>query len=544
MTPEGTSHQPSHGTFVDARRSDALVREQVGAALRSGDAAEAERLLRERLRHAPRDADALTALGDLLAQKGALGDATAAFHQALALAPHAHGLRLRLSALHQQQAHYPMALSLLRQVPAEHRGSFELKAREAALLGLLGRRDEEIALYRELVREQPKSAGLWMTLGNALNYAGERGEAVKALRRAIKLEPRFGEPWWSLANLKSFRFVDRDIATMEEELRAELKPVDALHFHFALGRAFEERREYQRSFEHYAAGNALRAASLAPEQTRVTPLIDAAIATFTPALIDHYKDAGCAEEGPIFVVGLQRSGSTLIEQILASHPDIEGTAELMTMQNLWDEIAALGARHGRNVFQQIAHSDPSVFRQIGHEYLARTRAYRVQGKRLFVDKLPANWMNLGLIRLALPNAKIIDARRHPMACGFSNFKQHYATGVTFAYSQESIGRFYSDYLRLMRHFDAVQPGAMHHVINERLIDDPEGEVRRMLDHVGVPFDPACLEFHANKRAVHTPSAEQVRRPINRDGMDAWRNYEPWLGELRDALGPALEDWEH
>jgi len=193
--------------------------------------------------------------------------------------------------------------------------------------------------------------------------------------------------------------------------------------------------------------------------------------------------------------------------------------------------------------EPILHSEPSLFREIGEQYVARTQSYRREGKRFFVDKLPANWMNVGLIRLALPNARIIDARRHPLACGFSNFKQHYASGVSFAYSLESIGRFYRDYLRLMQHFDRVQPGAVLHVVNERLIDDPEREVRRMLDHVGLPFDPACLDFHANKRAVHTPSAEQVRRPINRDGVDAWRSYEPWLGALKDSLGEALERWQ-
>jgi tetratricopeptide (TPR) repeat protein len=523
--------------------SDAQVREQVGAALRAGDTAEAERLLRARVLSVPRDADALVALGDIVAQKGALGEATALFHRAIALAPGAHPVRLHLSELHARQAHYPMALSLLRQVPPEHRRSFDIRAREAALLGQVGRRDEEIDLYRELAAEQPKNPHLWLTLGTALNYAGRRDEAIEALRRAIRLQPTFGEPWWSLANLKSFRFDQRDIAAMESALRGELRPIDALHLHFALGRAFEGRGEHEKCFEHYSAGNRLRASSLTRAQMFVTPFIDAQIATFTPALLDHYKEAGCPEEGPIFVVGLQRSGSTLIEQILASHPEIEGTAELMTMQNLWDELAALGSANGRNVFEQVTHSDPSVFRKIGEDYLLRTKAYRIEGKRFFVDKLPANWMNVGLIRLALPNARIIDARRHPMACGFSNFKQHYATGVTFAYSQESIGRFYADYLRLMRHFDAVQPGAIHHVGNEKLIDDPEGEVRRMLDYVGVPFDPACLDFHANKRAVHTPSAEQVRRPINREGVDAWRSYEPWLGELREALGEALENWQ-
>ena len=520
----------------------ALVREQVGAALRAGDIATAERLLRAHLVQAPRDLDAIAALGDILAQDGRIGEATGLFHQALALAPGAHRLKLRLSELHQHQAHFPIALTLLQQVPVEHRNSFELKAREAALLGQLGRRGEEIEIYRELVREEPKNAKLWMSLGNALNYAGQPDEAVRALRKSIKLQPTFGEPWWSLANLKRFRFDDPDIARMKASLRGGLAPVDALHFHFALGRAFEERGDYERSFDHYAEGNRLRAAMLTPAQMSVTQIVDATIGTFSAALFNHYKDAGCPEEGPIFVVGLHRSGSTLIEQILSSHPDIEGTAELMTMQNLRDELAAIGARNGRNLFQQIAHSEPALLRQIGEEYLARTRAYRLECKRYFVDKLPANWMNVGLIRLVLPNAKIIDARRHPMACGFSNFKQHYATGVTFAYNLESIGRFYADYLRLMRHFDEVQHGAILHVLNETLIDAPEREIRRMLEYVGVPFDAACLDHHSNKRAIHTPSAEQVRRPINREGVDYWRNYEEWLGPLRDGLGEAAETW--
>lgn len=523
---------------------DSLIRERVGAALRAGDSAEAERLLRGRLVTAPNDVDALAALADLVVQKGAIGEATALLHRALAIASDAHALKLHLSALHQQQAHFPIALSLLHDVPVELRKSFELRAREAALLGQLGRRKEEITIYRKLVREQPRNAGLWMSLGNALYYGGEFDDSIRTLRKAIQLQPTFGEPWWSLANLKLFRFDNRDVATMESALRSDLRPIDALHFHFALGRAFEDRADYARSFDHYAAGNRLRAAALNADEMTVTRFVDAAIQTFTPRLLGHYEGAGCADQAPIFVVGLQRSGSTLIEQILASHPEIEGTAELMTMPHLWDELAALGAQHGRNAFEQVAHSDPDVFRRIGQEYLARTKAYRIEGKRWFVDKLPANWMHVGLIRLALPNAKIIDARRHPMACGFSNYKQHYATGVTFSYSLESIGRFYGDYLRLMRHFDAVQPGAVHRVINERLIDNPEGEVRRMLEYIGLPFDASCLRFHANKRAVHTPSAEQVRRPINHDGVDTWRNYETWLRPLQDALGPALDQWQH
>lgn len=525
------------------RPPDQLVREQVGAALRAGDSAEAERLLRGRIAQVPADVDASVALADILARAGRLAEASAILDRVLTLAPDAHGARIQLSALHQEQSHYPLALRLLQQVPPQFRQTLELKARESALLGLVGRRDEEIAIYDELLKQNPKNAGLWMSQGNALNYAGRMDDAVAALRKATKLQPTFGEPWWSLANLKRFRFEDRDVFAMQAALRGELAAVDALHFHFALGRAFEERGDYSRSFDHYAEGNRLRSAGFTPEMTSVSGFVDAAIATFSKPLLDHYRGVGAPEEGPIFVVGLQRSGSTLIEQILASHPDIEGTAELVTMRQLFDELGNLAAANNRNVFQQVAASPPELFRRIGEEYLARTRAYRVENNRFFVDKLPANWMLIGLIRLALPNAKIIDARRHPMACGFSNFKQHYATGITFAYSQESIGGFYRDYLRLMRHFDQVQPGAVLHVINERLIEDPEAEVRRMLDHIGLPWDPSCLDFHANKRAVHTPSAEQVRRPINREGVDAWRNYDRWLGPMKAALGPALDDWE-
>jgi hypothetical protein len=276
---------------------------------------------------------------------------------------------------------------------------------------------------------------------------------------------------------------------------------------------------------------------------RITDFVERATAALRPEVFEYFQGAGAEARDPIFVVGLQRSGSTLIEQILASHPLIEGTAELSVMQHIWDRLGRIGMLHGRGPFQELLQLSASDIRKIGEEYLERTRAFRSTDKPHFVDKLPANWMNLGLIRLALPNARIIDARRHPMACGFSNFKQNYASGVTFSYSQESIGYFYRDYVRFMDHIDQVQPGSVHHLLNERLIDDPEGETRKLLDFVGVPFDTACLEFHRNKRAVQTPSAEQVRRPINRDGVDYWRHYEPWLGPLRESLGEVLETWD-
>jgi tetratricopeptide (TPR) repeat protein len=528
-------------TAAKAPAPEALVRQLVGAALRAGDVGEAERLLRTRLTRVPTDVDALVALADIVAQSGRIPEATALFHQALGLAPHAHGLRLQLSALHQQQSHFPIALKLLHEVPASERNSFDLKAREAALLGSLGRRDEEIAIYDQLLKDQPRNAGLWMTLGTALNYAGRTADAVTALRKATKLAPNFGEPWWSLANLKSFRFDERDLETMQARLRDNLAPIDALHFHFALGRAFEERKHFATSFDHYAAGNRLRVAGLNLGEVRVTGFVDAAIRTFTPELFDKNRGGGATSDAPIFIVGLQRSGSTLIEQILASHPAIEATSELMAMQHLWEEHVARSG--GSDPFAMLDKLTPEAFTAIGEEYLARTSAFRQLGRPRFIDKLPANWMNLGLIRLALPNAKIIDARRHPLGSGWSNFKQHYATGVTFSYSLDSIGNFYADYIRMMRHFDAVQPGAVLHVMHENLVEDPEAEIRRMLMFLGLEFDPVCLDFHKSTRAVQTPSAEQVRRPITKDGLEAWRSYEPWLDPLKQALGPLLDDWQ-
>jgi hypothetical protein len=276
---------------------------------------------------------------------------------------------------------------------------------------------------------------------------------------------------------------------------------------------------------------------------RITNFVDHLLATYSRDLFDRHSGAGCMERGPIFIVGLQRSGSTLIEQILSCHTMIEGAGELPVMQQIWERIARTAAISARNPFADIAQWDSPTFADLGAEYLERTRPFRLTGRPLFIDKLPANWLNVGLIRMALPNARIIDARRHPMACGFSNFKQHYATGVSFAYSLETIGLFYRDYLRFMTHIDRVQPGVVHRVLNERLIEDPEGETKRLLDYLGVPFESACLDFHRSRRAVATPSADQVRRPINRDGVDNWQQYRRWLGPLERSLGSALDDWD-
>lgn len=526
---------------LPAREPSPLLARAV-TALRSGGVAEAERILRGHLVTSPRDPEALAKLAEVVALQGRQGESVHLLLRLLALAPEAHEARLTLARLLLQQGDPHSALVHVRELPAAMRSTFDVAAFEAAVLGILGDHAPEIAIYEQLVVERPAHAELWNSYGNALKYAGRAGEALVAFRKALKLRPGYGEGWWSLANLKSARFDERDLAAMRKALAAKPPAVDALHLHFALGKALGERKQYAQSFAHFDAGNRIRASQFAPGVMSARHAIDEQLALFDAELVSRIGTVGHRSDEPIFVVGLQRSGSTLVEQILASHPAIEGTSELLAMQQLWHACVQDAARHGHSLREHILAMSPAEFAKIGAEYLERTRPFRHTGKPRFVDKLPANWMQTGFIRLVLPNARIVDARRHPMACGFSNFTQHYATGVAFAYSQQSIGQFYQDYLRLMGHFQVVQPGAVHLAVNEALIEDTEAEVRRLLDFVGVPFDPACLAFHSNRRSVNTPSAEQVRRPINRDGMEHWRHYEEWLGPLKDALGPALDDW--
>lgn len=511
------------------------------AALRTGDWTEAETTLRLHLLAQPGDAAALAKLAEIMLGLGRMDEATLVLRRAATAEP---TLPRRLALIrHLLAATGPAAaLAEIEAMPSALRGESEVRAIEAALLGTLGEHERQLALYEELSAEFPRDAPLWLAHANALHTVGRGSEAIAAVRRAIAVRRDFGEAWWTLANFKSFRFSDRDVLAMRRALNGRLDDIDRAHFHFALGKALEDRRDYARSMDHYAAGNRLRATGLTPDDMAVTGYVDQVIATLTPELFELRAPDHGEPGGPIFVIGLHRSGSTLLEQILASHPQIEGAGELAVFQQVWERFACAAVQAGEHPFARLGRTEAAGFAALGAEYLARTRPFRRTGRPFFVDKLPGNWLNVGLIRLALPQARIVDARRHPMACGFSNFRQSYAAGVGYSYSLETIGRYYRDYLRLTNHLDAVQPGTVHHVVNERLIAEPEGEIRRMLDYVGIPFDSACLAFHTQRRAVRTPSADQVRRPINRDGVDAWRAFEKWLDPLRGALGTAMANW--
>jgi hypothetical protein len=330
---------------------------------------------------------------------------------------------------------------------------------------------------------------------------------------------------------------------MEADRPAAASPPDRLHLDFALGRAFEQRGDPARAFAHYADGKAISAAAQPARAASVTSRIDDAIDVLTPDFFAARQGFGDPSRAPIFITGLHRSGSTLVEQILAGHSAIEATSELPLIAQLLRSVTQDPAIPGNSPMAKLASLDATRAAALGAEYLARAQPYRLSDKPHFIDKMPANWLRLGFIRLILPNAVLIDARRHPMAAGFSNFRQHYDRGAGWTASLASIGQYYRDYLRFMRHWERVQPGSVHRVINERLIDDFEPEVRRLLAFVGVEFEAACLEFHRSDRPVRSASAAQVRRPINRDGIDQWRAFEPWLEPLKEALGPALEDWQ-
>jgi hypothetical protein len=371
-----------------------------------------------------------------------------------------------------------------------------------------------------------------MSYGHMLKTVGRQAEGVTAYRKAIEMKPTLGEAWWSLANLKTVRFDESDIAAMEEALRAPgLGDEDRFHLDFALGKAMHDAGRVNKAFAHYAAANALRLKTQPYDSEDVTKMVDSSIALFSREAFAERK-GGCEARDPIFIVGMPRAGSTLIEQILSSHSLVEGTSELPDLPSI--------ARNRGKYPDWVLDASADERREVGEEYLKRASVQRRSDKPYFIDKLPNNWMFVPFIQLVLPNAKIIDARRHPLGCCLSNFRQHFARGQAFSYSLEDVGRYYVDYVRLMAHVDAVLPGRVHRVIYERMVDDTEAEVRAVLDYCGLEFEPACLEFYKTERAVRTASSEQVRQPIYREATEEWRAYEPHLGPLVEALGPVLD----
>ncbi|HEU5138080.1 MAG TPA: sulfotransferase [Steroidobacteraceae bacterium] len=505
---------------------------------------EAEASLREHLRHYPTDVAAIRMLAEVAARIGRTADAEVLLARCLELAPGFKVARQNYAMVLHRANKPEAALQEVQALLAEDPTNPGLRNLKAAILGRIGEFEKSIQQYKAVLADYPRQPRIWMSLGHALKTAGQNAASIDAYRRCIELTPRFGEVWWSLANLKTYRFSSDDIATMRAQLeRTDLTNEDRFHFDFALGKALEDTSEYAESFEHYRRGNALRRKLIRYDAEDNEAHVARSKKLFTPAFFAARSGMGCPAPDPIFVVGLPRSGSTLIEQILATHSQVEGTQELPDVTMIARIIGKRTTRAEGSAYPRaLERYSADELRAFGEQYLAQTRIQRKTDRPFFIDKMPNNFAHVGLIHLMLPNSRIVDARRHPLGCCFSCFKQHFARGQSFTYDLAEIGRYYRNYVELMDHFDAVLPGRVHRVFYENMVEDTEGEIRRLLEYCGLPFEDGVLRFHENQRAVRTASSEQVRRPIFREGVDQWRHYEPWLDPLKQALGSVLEKY--
>jgi len=504
---------------------------------------EAERKLRELVIARPNDPAVYRLLGETLNRMGRFDGAELVLDHALRLDPSHDGARFSYAHALFNQQKAPQAIIALRPLITKYLSEAPYLSLLAACLNLVGDFEEAIRINEDLLKSYPKQPKIWLNYGHALRTVGRRDEAIAAYKRCIELDPGLGDAYWSIANLKVASFTRAEVDAMAVQLRRpELAAEDRLNLHYAYGSALEARGDAAQAFENYAAGAALRRAATPYDAEETTALTQRSIALFTPTFFAA-NSGGFVAPDPIFIVGLPRSGSTLIEQMLASHSAVEGTMELSDIGLIAKALTGSQADGAPLQYPNtLAGLGADQLRALGEQFLADTRVHRPKGRAFFTDKMPSNFQHIGLIQLILPNAKIIDARRHPLGACFSAFKQHFAMGQNFSYDLTDLGRYYRDYVELMAHYDAVLPGRIHRVIYEDMVEDTESVVRELLDYCGLPFEDACLRFYENDRAVRTVSSEQVRTPIFRSGLDQWKQFEPWLQPLKSALGPTLEHW--
>jgi tetratricopeptide (TPR) repeat protein len=501
-----------------------------------GEIHEAERVIRHHLKSHVDDVEGMRLLARIGMQLDVMDDAEFLLESVLVFAPDYDLARYDYVRVLLQRHRNVQALDEAKRLLQRDPTSRDYRAVYATACLALADYDEAIRIYRELVAETPHAADLHLSIGHALKTLGKQAEAVESYRRAAEVRSSFGDAYWSLANLKTYRFTADELDRMRlEEAKSEIALIDRYHLCFALGKALEDQADYAEAFAYYERGNALKRDEIRYRPEPIDRNIGLQKALFTPDFMAARQGGGCPDPDPIFIVGLPRAGSTLLEQILASHSQVEGTMELADITRLALQLQGRGGNEAAPRYPGVvAELAPEQLCRFGEKYIADTQVYRTS-KAFFIDKNPNNFRHIGLIHLILPNAKIIDARREPMACCFSNFKQLFAAGQEFTYGLDDIARYYRGYVDLMAHWDRVLPGRILRVQHEDVVEDLEGNVRRILDFCGLAFEPQCLEFYKTERSVRTASSEQVRRPIFKEGLDQWRNFEPWLAPLRVAL---------
>ena len=500
--------------------------------------ADAERLCKHFLRTNQTHVEGMRLLAEVATRNKALGEAEFLLESCVEFEPQHREARIQYASVLLQAQKFAKARDqaeqLLQETPED---AGIVRSLYAAALGGVGDTAAAIEHYERLVAAHPDSHLHPIALAHVHKAQGDIGRAVALYQQAYRVKRDHGDAYWSLANTKSYAFSDAEIDAMVGlEVAPTTAAEDRIHICFALGAAFEGRKDYERAFGYYRKGNALRQADTGHSPEHLKVRIDSQIEVCGEALFRAKAGLGCDAPDPIFIVGLPRAGSTLIEQILASHSQVDGTMELHNILNLAKRLRGRDAPGQPPRYPKLlAELEDGYFRRFGEQFIEETRAYRGEAP-FFIDKMPNNFFHIGLIQLILPNAKVIDARRHPMDCCVSGFKQLFGEGQEFSYGLREVGNYYRQYVKLMDHWDAVLPGFVLRVLHEDVVADLEGQVRRILDFCGLPFEPACVEYHRTERSIRTPSAEQVRQPISRAAMGQWRNFDPWLGPLREGLG--------
>jgi len=509
--------------------------------LRAGKLGKAERLVKDFLQQHPADVSAIRILADIGIKLKQFDDARHLLERCLQLAPDFHLARHNYTNVLIRQQKLEAALSEVEKLLAVEPNNQNFLILKGTVLVRSGDHAEALEIYERVLKDYPNQARAQMSYGHALKTVGRLDESIQAYRKCIELSPGVGEAYWSLANLKTFRFSDEDITLMRSQVTTEGGDEDdQAHIAFALGKALEDREQFDESFNFYKRGNAIRRVNHR-HNVKINVFNTARqIKTLDAAFFAAREGQGCPAPDPIFIVGLPRAGSTLLEQILASHSQVEGTTELTDIIAISRRLGDKSRQNPAGKYPEIlAELPPEKFLELGESFLETTRIQR-SNTPYFIDKMPNNFRHIGLIHLILPNAKIIDARRHPFACCFSGYKQLFARGQTFTYGLDDIGRYYRDYVILMDHWDRVLPGRVLLVQYEEMVADTENQIRRLLDYCGLEFEEQCLRFYETKRAIRTPSAEQVRQPIYQQALEQWRHYEAHLEPLKEALGPVLD----
>ena len=515
-------------------------------AMLENDIPTAERLLKDHLKQSPTDVPAIRMLAEVAVRCGQNDEAEQLLLRCLELAPSFTAARYNYATLLHRRNDSGSALKEVEQLLEVEPESPSYRNLCAVILSRVGEYARSSAMYARLLAEYPANAKAWLSYGHGLKTEGRKDDCINAYRESIKRNPGFGEAYWSLANMKTVRFSAADMDAMDAQLaNKELDTVNRLHFEFALGKAEEDAKNFELSFMHYQKGNDLHRSTLKYDAGLNTARAKKMQNKFTADFFASRSasSSGCTNPAPIFIVGMPRSGSTLLEQILSSHSQVEGTTELPNIITIAKELREQADDDKIGAYTEVlAALSPASLQALGEQYIDETKVHRKTDRPFFIDKMPNNFLHVGLIHLILPNAKIIDARRHPLACCFSNFKQYYARGQSFSYGLEDMGDFYRDYVALMAHYDAALPGRVHRVIYEQTVADTEAQVRSVLDYCGLPFEEGCLRFFENQRPVRTASSEQVRQPINTDGLEQWMNYESWLAPLKERLGDVLTQY--